>query len=178
MRLCSYKAITLWAETRNINHSLMDLIHTKKELLVLSLLCQQRCSFTVWRKISFSVSVSLSHKHIHTGLVTCWPYTDKRTPILRGSFKYSKTRSCKGEGGEQIILYRDILYTYTLFLKPKIHIIFSLITVPHITISGFQWCKPYLLEAACQIGVDNYSLYQYILCQTVMSHPQRASHPK
>lgn len=66
------------------------------------------------------------------------------------------------------------IYTCILNLKQ----FFSLITVAHITISGLQRCKPYLLEAACQIGVDNYSLYQYILCQTVMSHPQRASHPK
>ena len=78
---------------------------------------------------------------------------------------------------EQTILYRDILYTYIQFFNLK-YIIFSLITVSYITIGGFQQCKPYLLEAACQIGVDNYSLYQYILRQTVMSHPQRASHPK
>lgn len=103
-------------------------------------------------------------------------------PILikehQSSGEVSNTlRSCKGEQGEQAILYRDILYTYILFFKPKKYI-FSLIRVSHRTIFLFQCCKSYLLEAACQIEVDNYSLYQYILCQTVMSHPQRASHPK
>ena len=129
---------------------------------------------------SLSHTYTHTHTHTHTGFVTCWSYSDKRAPILRGNFKYSKTRSCKGGlrgREEQTILYRDILYTYIQFFNLK-YIIFSLITVSYITIGGFQQCKPYLLEAACQIGVDNYSLYQYILCQTVMSHPQRASHPK
>lgn len=123
MRLCSYKVVPSWAETRNINYNLMDLIHTKK-LFILSLLCQWRCFSTVWRKISLFVSVCLSLTHIHTCLVICWPHTDQRAPILRGSFKTFKTRSCKGEEGERAIIYRVILYTYVLFFKSKIHIIF------------------------------------------------------
>lgn len=101
---------------------------------MLSLHCQQRWSFTVWRKIPLSLSLCLffSLTYIYTQVLS---YVG---PILtkehQSSGEVSNTlRSCKGEQGEQAILYGDILYTYILFFKPKKYI-FSLIRVSHITI--------------------------------------------
>lgn len=108
-----------------------------------------------------SLSLFLSHIHI---LIKEQQSSGEVSNTLRSSKR------------KQAIFYGDILYTYILLFKPKNIFFFNYsFSYNHF---WFQCCKSYLLQAACQTEVDNYSLYQYILCQTVMSHPQRASHPK
>lgn len=115
MRLSGYEALISWATPRSINYSLV--LYIPRSFSYCHFFVNGDAFFKYGGK-SISLFLSYTLPPPTTSLVTCWSYTDKRASILRESFKYSKTRSCKRglEGrGKQTVLYGDILYTYIQF---------------------------------------------------------------